>query len=147
MRRIKPVEWVLLSMFVALLCVGVGCSSEGVGKGPAVQAVGMGAVTTFLVDATGVATGGWSVLVGIAVGLMRLLFASSTSGAPPGVEAGATVVQHGCPWIVLILLVVWLKKNRLWQVVTGGVDGRWNALKRLFGIKVKDPIVQPKEPA
>lgn len=137
----KPHHILTALIVLALLAFVYGCASEGVSKGVATQAVALSAGTTWVTSLTGIATGGWSILVGVAAGIVRLFFAASTSTDAPG--AGHTVIQAGCPWWVVIVAILWLKKNRVWQVITAGPDGRRNALKRLFGVKVKDPAPNP----
>jgi hypothetical protein len=125
----------LYALVVALLCVAYGCASEGISKTEATQATGIAGVFTWLAAPI---TGGWSILVGFAAGLLRLFFATSTSTAAPG--ATGAVVQQGLPiWLVFALILAWVKRNRIWQILTGGTDGRWNALLRLLGFKTKPP--------
>lgn len=132
------VHLVVLGVAVAAcLFVAFGCANEGVSKSAAVQASGIAAVTTGAIAT--VATGGWAILVGFVSGLMRLLMADSTTTAAPGATA-ERVTALGVPlWLIFLLILAFVKRNRLWALVTGGTHGRLDALLRLLGLRTKPP--------
>lgn len=130
----KPHHYLILAIVGVCLAIVYGCGAEGVSKGAATQATGLAAGATWL---TAPITGGWSILVGMAVGLFRLLFASSTTTDAPGVTHATTL---GPPlWLIFLLVLLWVKRNRVWQLLTGGTHGRFDALLRLVGLRTKPP--------
>lgn len=99
----KPHHIVLFIAVSLCLYFAYGCANEGVSKSAAVQATAWSAGTTWFAGLTGLATGGWSFVVGLAAGLVRLLFATSTTTAAPG----STTQQGGLGllgWLLILLL-------------------------------------------
>lgn len=135
-------RWTLAFLLFGIILFGAamlgGCASEGVSKGAAVQATGLAAGVTWLTGLTGIATSGWSVLVGLVVGLGRLLFAGSTGTAPPG---GAAASSGGFPWFwIVVIAVVWLKWRHILDFITGA-SPRFDALLRTLGLRThKTPV-------
>lgn len=127
-----------LVLAVAVLCcvvVAWGCASETVGKPVAAQSVGIAAVVTGGVAAF--VTGGWSIVVGFLAGLTRLLFAQSSVSLPNGQSAQTAL---GVPlWLMFLLVLMLVKRNRVWALLTGGTHGRLDAFLRLIGVRTKPP--------
>ena len=123
---------------LVLGCLAValwGCAAEGVSKTEASQATGLAAFLTWL---TAPITGGWSILVGFAAGLVRLFFASSTTTAAPGATERPPAM--GVPlWLIFLAVLVFVKRNRVWALLTGGTHGRFDAFLRLIGFRTKPP--------
>jgi hypothetical protein len=136
-------RWVLCMLLcgtIVILCAG--CASEGVGKGAAAQSSGIAAVVAG--GAATVTTAGWAIVLGFLAGLARLMFADSTSTAPPGAAP-----SFSFPWGTVALIVLGVLVLRGRAHIIRGLQGKqpWgDVLLRVFSWrtdKVSRPIKSP----
>lgn len=143
----RLIFWLVLCLAVGAFAIAVsGCSSEGVGKGPATQSVVLSAAVA--AGAATVLTLGWAAILGFLAGAARIFVADSI---PEGGGGGTTVVHQGIPWWVLALVILWLVRAHLWDWITGNGASRWDSLLRMLKLRTHktprpEPAPTPAEP-
>lgn len=126
-------RWVLAFLItgtvLGLLFLLPGCASEGVSKGAAVQSIGI--TTAVAAGAATAVTFGWAAVLGFLAGLGRLLFAQSTTTAPPGAS------DVGIPWgwiaAFVAALLLFYKGDHVLKFLMGTGDrGRFHEILEIL---------------
>lgn len=130
--------YVLAFIVVGLLVFAHGCATDTVTKTNAATSVAIGTGTGIVTFGTGLLTGGWSWIVGVAAGFVSLFFGKAP---PPGAVSGPSV-----PWFWIgLALFLFFKGEHLFNLVFrgGGLDSvlRFLTVKRTIIPKRKAPVI------